>query len=170
MYKGTQEFYFQGMFKWVRATSLDKFGKWAFTLYPTPESLEQIRDLQARGLKNVVKKDDDGYYVNFSCQPTKLIKGKVVAFEQPKVFDGTAEVPAGTLPPPLEVPVGNGSTGTAKIEVYEHPVPGTDKKSVAARWKSILVKNLIPYNPPTDLGEDQKVAANGLTDQKEEIF
>ena len=64
----------KGDLNWVRTGDLDhKFdnettkGKWSAQLLPDAESLEIIRDLQAEGLKNVLKKNDENrYFTNFS--------------------------------------------------------------------------------------------------------
>ncbi len=170
MAANSEEVYLQGMFKYVRTPNLDQFGKWSCRCYPTPESLEVIRELQTKGLKNGMKKDEDGYNVGIACQPSKEMKGKVVTFPAPIVFDGSKPKDASGNYPLLTVPVGNGSTGIAKVEVYKHKVPNSNGTAVAWRWKSLLVTNLIPYTPAADFTDVEADAAAGLGDQKEQLF
>lgn len=161
--------YLHGMFKWVRTPNLDQYGNWSAQCYPTPESLEIVRDLQAKGLKNRLKKDDDGYFISIKCQPSKDIGTKTLSWTAPVVLDGRKKLADGTFPPLLES-VGNGSTGVAKMETYEHGVPGTDKKSVAWRWRSLLVNNLVEYQTTRDFGEEELQQVAGLESQKEQLF
>lgn len=73
----TEYVFLQGKVKWVRAHQPNEWQKWAMVLYPNAESLEKIRELQAEGLKNVIKKDEDGYHVSFSRPTSVLIRGKI---------------------------------------------------------------------------------------------
>ena len=163
----TWDVYLHGMFQWVRTPQLDQFGKWSAKVYLTPESLEVVRDLQLKGLKNRLRKDDDGYNCTISCPPSKDTKtGKTITFTAPTVLMKDEE----GKPVPLTVPVGNGSKGVAKLEVYEHAVPNSTSKAVAWRWKSLLVEELVPFTPTKDFNEDELKAASGLADQKEQLF
>jgi hypothetical protein len=166
-----EEIYIKGKLKWFSANRLDKFGKWSTIVYPDTESLEKIRELQAEGVKNTIKKDEDGYFVRFTRPPTidKFIHGigkQKVALEAPKVVgkDGI----------PIEELIGNGSDGTLKIEVYEHgtpPAPGSSKpgKAKAVRWMAARIDNLVPYTPASRTPSDQK-ALSGLDEQPEPMF
>lgn len=163
----TWEVYLHGVFKWVRTPALDQYGKWSAQCYLTPESLEEVRELQLKGLKNRLRKDDDGYNCTISCPPSKETKtGKTLTFPAPTVLMKDEN----GVPVPLTVPVGNGSKGIAKMEVYEHPVPNSTNKAVAWRWKSLLVENLVPFTPTTDFNEEEAKAVSGLADQKEQLF
>src|SRR5476651_1198015 len=79
--------FFQGKAKWVRFDKVNDWGKWTMVLYPNDKSLARIRDLQGEGVKNVIKKDDDGYYTTFSRPNSKLMRGKIVNFEPVVVVD-----------------------------------------------------------------------------------
>ncbi len=166
-YNKTWEVYLHGMFQYVRTPQLDQFGKWSAKVYLTPESLEIVRELQLKGLKNRLRKDDDGYNCTISTLPSKETKtGKTITFPAPTVLMKDEN----GIPVPLTVPVGNGSKGIAKMEVYEHQVPNSTSKAVAWRWKSLLVEDLIPFTPKTDFNEEEMKVVSGLVDQKEQLF
>ena len=132
-----------------------KFNCWVATIYPTKDSLEQIRELQAEGLKNVIKKDEDGYFVRFRCDTFKPRKdGTVWTFAQPVVVDMDNRPVDGDV-------VGQGSDVTLKLEVYEHPTP-TGGKSIAARLVGVRVDNLIEFDPDRDMDDDTREIATGL--------
>lgn len=155
-----ESMYFKGKGKWVKAHTPNEWGKWAMVLYPDNESLEKIRGLQAKGLKNVIKKDDDGYHVAISRPTQKMFKGRVQGFAPPKVLDKDGIDMGNT-------PVGNGSDVTIKCEVYDHPTP--TGKSVAMRWEAVRVDNLVPFEKDSfDPVTGEQVA--GLAEQSEHIF
>lgn len=98
---------------------------WSVTVYPDKESLDLVREMQADGIKNKVKKDDKGWFVKFSrpCQQVNK-DGKVTkVFDPPVIVDENGNV--------VDGPVSNGAIGTVKVDFYEHPVKGG--KSHAAR-------------------------------------
>lgn len=155
----TEYVFLTGKLSWVKTTVPDEWGKWKATIHPNNESLEKIRDLQAEGIKNVLKKDEDGYCCTFSRPTQKMIKGKVVGLAPPEVLQADGKTPlTGVL-------VGNGSDGVIKLEVYPHGTPGGGKAK-AARLLSIKVDNLIPFEMKKDFSEGQLLAVEGLAEQK----
>lgn len=146
----------QGKLKYVHAVSFNKFEKWSVTFYPTPASLEIIRDLQAQGVKNVMKKDDDGYFISFNRDPTKLIRGKIIAFPAPKVIDKEGKPFDGTK-------IGRDSDATIRLDVYQHGTP-SGGKAKAARWDSIRIDNLVPWEVDKDLPPLEADAVKSLTE------
>lgn len=137
----------QGKIKFIHAVNFNKYEKWSITFYPTTESRNIIHDLQAEGVKNVMKKDDDNaYYIQFSREPTKLIRGKVVAWPAPRVVDKDGQLMDGST-------IGWGTDATIRLEIYQHGTPNGGK-SKAARWDSIRVDNLVPWSkdelPPAE--------------------
>lgn len=150
--------YLKGKAKWAhRLFQPDlEFNKWSTVLYPDKESLEKIRDLQAEGVKNVLKKDDDGYYTTFSRPTQKLMKGKVVAFTPPVVTDKDGQ--------PFTDPIGNGSDITIKLEVYQHGTPGGGKAK-AARLMAVRVDNHVPFEQERDFTDEQMGLVSGLNEQ-----
>ncbi len=126
---------------WYARTGTPETDPWGntnykVTLYPDKESLSLIMDLQSQGIKNTLKKDDKGYFVNYKRHDVKVSsKGKKMEFGPPKVInaDGT----------PLTEFIGNGSKGAVKLEIYEYAFQG--RKSKAARLEGIKVDTLVPY-------------------------
>lgn len=163
----TEEVYLKGTTDWFWHNRLNKFGKWAHRLYPDTESLEKIRDLQAEGVKNQLKKNEENvYYVNISRPPSldkwTEVGKKTVALPAPVVIDDKGNPYAGN--------VGNGSTVTTKVEVYSHKTPAppgstTPGKAKAMRWVSSRIDSLVPYEAKTDFPEQDKKAVAGLEKQ-----
>ena len=144
----TEFVYVKGKSKWFRHLSPEEFrGKssWKHTIYLDNESLEKVRDLQAEGVKNVLKKDDDGYYTSFS-RPTHMSwKDKKTGEARTLALDPPVVRLANTNSPFLGM-VGNGSDIETKLEVYTHSVPGGGKAK-AARWLATRVDTLQPVSP-----------------------
>lgn len=158
----TSFIFIQGKVSWFRASTTNKWNKYSVQIHPTPKDLEVIRDLQGEGLKNVIKKDEDGYFCNFTRPVSKEFKsGKIITFSPVEVFDKDGV--------PYLGPVGNGSDATLKIEVYEHETPGGGKAK-AARWVSARIDNLVEYNVDKDGDEEQKEALAGLKGQPQQLF
>lgn len=164
--KGSEDVYVKGKVSWVKAVQPNQWDKWQVTLHPDAESLEVIRDLQSQGIKNVIKKDDDGYYVAFSRPTTiELRKGVLTGVTPPEVVDANGA--------PMEnVAIGNGSDATVKLEVYSHPTP-TGGRAKAARWAALRIDNLIPFNRDTDYpdaDQSRKEVSEGLREQPTPLF
>ena len=161
-FSGSENIYIQGKVSWFRPKIPNKWNKWSVQIHPNDKGLEIIRDLQAEGLKNMIKKDEDGYYTSFSRPVTKETStGKILSFKPVEVFDKDGK--------PFDDRVGNGSDVTLKIEVYQHATPGGGKAK-AARWVSARIDNLIPFEKERDLDEFEKDAAEGLDKQPEQLF
>lgn len=156
---------FQGKVSWVRMVNLNRYDKWSVTLHPNAESLERIRELQADGLKNVIKKDEDGYYIQFSRPPTiELRKGVKTGVTPPVITDKDGR--------PLEgVAVGNGTDATVILEVYTHPVPNSEKRATAARLAGLRVENLVPFDIKSDYTDkDQAAIAQKAADTPQQMW
>lgn len=135
----SEEMTFKGKLSWVRMVQPNKFDKWSLTLHPDAESLKKISVLQKEGIKNQLKIDDDGNYLQISRPTTiELRRGVKTPVSQPVITNSDGS--------PMEgVAVGNGSDGIVTCEVYSHPVPNTDKRAKAMRLLSLEVTNLIPF-------------------------
>lgn len=154
--------YIQGKVSWFRPKVPNKWNKWSVQIHPNDKGLEIIRDLQAQGVKNQLKKDNDGYYTSFSRPVTKETStGKILSFTPVEVFDADGN--------PFDGLVGNGSDATLKLEVYSHATPGGGKAK-AVRWVSARIDNLVPFTPERDLNEHEREAATGLKEQPEQLF
>lgn len=147
----------RGKIKYIHAVNLNKYGDWSITIYPDTASLEIIRDYQAKGWKNVMKKDDDGYFIQFKRSPTKMMRGKVVAFTAPKVVGPDNQPMDGSK-------VGWGSDGIVRLEVYQHGTP-SGGKAFANRWDSLKVTNLVEFSPDkSDWTDDEKDNIKSLSE------
>ena len=156
--KKTRFEYVQGKLSWVRVVKPDTtFNKWTVNIHPTQAGLELIREWQGEGMKNVLKKDDDGYYTRFGCPCNRMRKdGTMWTFEAPTVVDKDGYPMDGSA-------IGNGSDGTLKLEVYEHGTPGGGK-AIAARLVGVRVDNLVPFSEE-DFTDKEAILAAGLKEQ-----
>ena len=76
----------RGKVNWCKTKQLNKFGRWSVDVYLDDASIEKFKKLkEAPAIKNELKKDEDGYYVTFSRDPQKQIRGKIVLFDPPFV-------------------------------------------------------------------------------------
>jgi hypothetical protein len=166
----TQNVYVKGKLSWVRPDKPDPWGNYKATIHPDPESLNIIRGLLDRGLKNKLGQDEDGYNMTFRRPTQKVIKGKVVAFSPVEVLDGTKDkLPDGSYFPWKGEAIGNGSDGVLKLQVYEHPTP-SGGKAIAARLEAVRVDNHIPFQKD-DFTKFEERQIGALADQpREELF
>jgi len=157
-----EHIYIQGKVKWFRPKVPNKWNKWSVQIHPNADGLAILRDLQTEGVKNQIKKDEDGYYTTFTRPVTKETRaGKIISFVPVEVFDSEGNKYDGN--------VGNGSDVTLKLEVYTHPTPGGNKAK-AIRWVSARIDNLVPFESTRDLNSFEKEAHEGLKDQPEQLF
>src|SRR6266567_9075956 len=120
MVKITEEVFISGVFKWAIVYKPDLKvdpPKWSIQVYPDSPSLLVINDLKKEGIKNHLKKDDEGYYMRFSRPTYKEFteEGGIkrrVSFVPPTVVDADGQ--------PMSDMIGNGSSGTVKLETYRH--------------------------------------------------
>ncbi len=160
---GTDFIFIKGKLSWARIVHVNQFGDWSCTIHPDAESLEVVRELQARGLKNVMKKDQDGYYIQFKCATTRKTKqGGVRPQPAPACVDKEGQPFDGTK-------IGNGSDGYLKLEVYDFKNP-TGGSGCAARLVGVRVDNLVPYEPNRDASAQDQANMDGLVNQKEMLF
>lgn len=159
-----EDVYLKGKVKWFRHDQPNQWFKWAHVLYPDALSLEKLRDLQAEGVKNVIKKDEDGYFVQISRPTSITVRGQLVGMAPPQVTmeDGIRLLPEGKR-------VGNGSDVMTTVEVYEHRIPSSDKKAKAMRWKATRIDNLVAYDI-TDRTPAEQEQIKGLAEQPKTKF
>lgn len=136
--KNSEKLTLQGKTTWARLFSPNKYDKWSLNFYPNKDSLDKFRDLQMDGVKNQLKKDDDGIYFQISRPTTiELRKGLKTPVTPPRVLNN------GT--PVEDLTIGNGSGCDVTLEVYTHPVPNTDKRAKAIRLYSVDITDLVPF-------------------------
>jgi len=114
---------------------------WSVTLHPTKDSLETIRDMQADGIKNVVKRGDTpgDYYVKFSRKTEKTTKsGKVLEkYDAPKVY-----LPDGSVFDNKKL-LGNGCEGIVEVDFYQGV--STKGKYQVATLDAIRLNKVVYY-------------------------
>ncbi len=157
--KNDEIVYITGKISWCSHIQLTRWNKWSVTIHPDQVSLQKINDLKDRGLKNELKKDDDGYFIQFHRNPTREIRGRTVAQTPPDILD-----PNGTRYIDQRL-IGNGSDATIKLVVYPHKTP-SGGQAVAARWEGMKIHNLIPYDPHRDETEEDKKKLDDLNKQE----
>lgn len=133
---------FKGKVKWVTVVDPNKFGKWSLQMYPDTESLERIRELQAQGIKNVMKKDEEGYFMQISRPlSVEFSKGVATPLTPPKVRDKDKKPIDGRS-------VGDGSDCTVTCEKYGYTVPQSKQRGIAIRLYGLTVLDLVPKDVP----------------------
>jgi hypothetical protein len=144
----------KGDLSWIKASEdrYDEFeGKksWSAQIHPDKDSLELVREMQADGIKNKLKRDEKGWYVKFSHPLVKTDKaGKITqVYTPPMVINRAGEVITGS--------VNNGATGEVVVNFYEHPLKG-GAKSYAARLKKIILDDYSLYGDQTKVSTEVK--------------
>jgi hypothetical protein len=125
--------YFSGPCKWAKVREPDDYQgdkKWKVDVYLNKDELKQLK---ASGLSLKIREDDDGKFVQFSRSVEKEIKGELIKFDPPKVLDKELN--------PIDSLVGNGSTVTAKIAVFD------TAKGKGHRLEALRVDELIEFVP-----------------------
>jgi hypothetical protein len=139
---------FRGKVTWAQLIDPNKFGNWSLNLYPEPDSLERLRELT---LKNVFKKDDDGYYLQISRQTNvEFVKGVQTGLTPPKLQmkDGS----------PVTERIGDGSICEVTCELRKYKVPNSEKWGNAIRLYRVTVEELVPSQYKKDEGWDGKTS------------
>lgn len=111
---------------------------WSATIHPVPASLEKIREMQADGIKNKLKRDEKGWFAKFSIPTEKKNKktGKVIeVYKAPTIVDNDGKV--------ITDRIANGAKGFMKLNFYEHKA-GTGT-SFAARLVGLKLTDWKPY-------------------------
>lgn len=174
---GTEWYFLKGKGSWVTPHKVNQWGKWSMKLYPDPETLSLLLELQKeKGIKNKIEKDDDGWWVRLNRPAElKLRTGKTVGMKPPEVLDGNYPIKddEGNVVGyrPLVEPIGNGSDVIAKVEVYPYssPMSRDGKKEWAMRWFSVRVDTLIPFKKDSfDDGATNAIA--GFENQTRQLF
>jgi hypothetical protein len=169
-YSKSDYVYVSGKAKWAHLVRpkqwSDETPAWEITLYPNQESYAKILELkEPPSIKNVLKKDDDGYFIKFK-RVTELKKkdGRRIGLEPPFVVKDDGMTPL------TETLVGNGSDVTCKLEVYRHRGPEGPRSGRAARLVGVRVDNLVPFNVTRDLTDREAKMQEGVKDQPAQLF
>jgi hypothetical protein len=128
---------FKGQLKFASLKETNQWGDWNITFYPEPTALEEIREMQSNGMKNILKKDDNGYYITFKRAQQVKRAGQERVNTPPVVVGPDGKTPLNNI-------VGSGSKVTVKLETYTHATP-SGGRAVAARLAGVQVHELVPY-------------------------
>ena len=151
--------YVSGTCKWCRVHVPNQYGDFKLDFYPDGPSLTKIMGWKARGLKNVIRQDDDGTVIAFKRASSKVIRNKVVGFAAPEIVDKEGKPASG-------VQIGNGSSVTLRLNLYTYRGPDPSSASkLAARLEAIRIDNLVPFNKIDDRSEDTKTQLGKLDEQ-----
>lgn len=148
--------FWSGKADWCFVDRLDNFGRYSVRLYPDTNAYNEIMKLKQEGLQNVIKKDDNGYYLNVSRPPEiKMRNGATIALSAPELLDADGKTPIrGTM-------IGNGSDVTIKVEIRRYKTL-QKKDALSARMVSVRVDNLVPVEPKRDFPPALAKAVAGL--------
>jgi hypothetical protein len=157
----TEFVFIKGKFKYApKLTSFSDFNKWVVCIYPDAESMKVVNKLKEDGIRNVLKKDEDGYYISFSRPPSIKVRGAEVLMAPPEVMDKEGK--------PITVPIGAGSDGYVKLEIYGGPLRMGGRYK-AARLVGVRVDNLVPWQKGDLMSEEIK-RQEGLAEQAEMLW
>ena len=137
---------FFGKITWAHVVDANRFGNWSLNLYPDPDSLERLRELQ---LKNVFKKDTNGWYLQIS-RPTiiEFTKGVETEVTPPKVHmaDGSE----------VTQRIGDGSDCVVTCELRKWKIPNSERYGNSIRLYELAVKDLVPVAAAQPKEEEEK--------------
>lgn len=159
----------KGKARWVNVGHPDEFGKWGCVLWLTTESVETFNKLKSgyyedvEGIKNELKKDEDGYFCRLSRPQKKETRNKTINFGPPLLLKADGESPY------INTLVGNGSDVTCGMEVYFFKTP-SKKIGSAMRLQSIRVDNLIPYEGSRDMTDKEAKLARSVQEAAPPTF
>lgn len=158
-FRKEEEVFLKGRIKWCKHIRPDAtYNKWSVVMYVTGTELDKVREWQAMGIKNSVKKDEDGWYITLSRKTSITVKGREVGLEPPRVVDTEGK--------PIDQAIGNGSDGTAHCILWSSKnYPGKN-----LRWQSLRVDNLIPFNSGTDYPDGGEGLKTLLAEEPETLF
>lgn len=156
MARATEEF-IQGKVKFINLKHLGKFNKWGVTLYLDAPSILIVKKLIEDGIKNELKKDEDGYYITFSRPPElRLRDGRRTVMTPPTLIDKDGMA--------IDTIVGPGSDVGVKLEIYGGKTPqGGNYK--AARLAGVKLYNHVPYDPTTSENKFERRTVSGFDKQ-----
>lgn len=158
----TEYLFLVGKGRWCKFFAPSQYGKFSVEFAPDEASLSTLMELKKEGIRNVIKRDDEGVYrLNISRNSIIRTKGGAdMANSPPVVIDKDGN------PWNKDKGIGNDSDMTIKVAVRRYKVPMTGKEGVAIGLESVRIDNLIDFNPNTDWPESNaKKQISGLAEQ-----
>jgi len=129
--------YFTGEAAWAHRLFIpdEKYGYWSVNVKLDANERKRLKDCGSK-----LKVNEAGYIV-FKRPTMKVWKGVETTLEPPVVLDEFGE-PLGE-----DVRIGNGSTVTVKVEIYDYNYQG--KPGKGTRLVGVRINDLIPYESPS---------------------
>lgn len=138
---GTDPVEIRGTAKYSKLMAVDMYGKHSLTIYPDQESMNRVHKLISEGVKNKIRKDDDGYCITFSRPTTIKTKTKgEVALDPVRVVDKNNRILSDKAIP-------DGEDITMTLECYGGKSPTGFGTYKAARLLSVK-RNSYEYQEP----------------------
>jgi hypothetical protein len=108
---------------------------WSVSFYPDDKGLDIVYNLQSQGVKNNIRRDEDGFNINYKRPKVKKMRGEMVEFDPPYVTgpDGSKWDRSEQINQMAEAEV--------DLAVYSHQIPGSTKKAKAVRLEGVQVLN-----------------------------
>lgn len=158
-FRKEENVFLKGKIKWCKHIRPDtQYSKWSVVMYIAGEELDKVREWQAAGIKNSVKKDEDGWFITLSRKTSFTYKGREVGLEPPRVVDAKGV--------PIVGNIGNGSDGVAECILWmSKNYPGKN-----LRWVGLRVDNLIEFNAERDYIDHGEGLKPLLAEEPERLF
>jgi len=138
---GNEDVLIKGTAKYAKLGNLDQWGKWSCAIYPDQESMVKIHKLISEGVKNKIRKDDDGYVITFS-RPAKIkTKSKGEVDMAPVIVENDEGILLDTKF------IEDGAEVTMKLETYGGKSPTGFGNYKAARLLAIRVHGMKSARP-----------------------
>lgn len=140
----TKIHYFSGKAKWAKVyqgDGDDKYENWKIDLFMDPPSWEEFKK---SGIQLQQKFSEEGSYVTFRRDYSKIIKGELVKFDPPAVVNMDNE--------PITDKIGNGSTVIVKVLTFD------TRKGTGTRMEAVKVVELVKYDKAPLVVGDLEVA------------
>jgi hypothetical protein len=142
----TKYYIFKGKASWHHLVKPDQaFGaeRWSLNLVMNEEEVKRLADTGCMLQPKEVKDSDSGEkYVQFRRPVEKKIKGEMVYFDPPEVYDADGEA--------FEEVIGHDSELEVKVAIYD------TIKGKGHRLESVKVVSHIPYTPSESSGEEEE--------------
>ena len=143
-----------GKVKFAQTINPGKYDKYSIVLYPDAESLDKINELRKEGIKNELKKDEDGYYIGFHRATfIETHGGRKIPLEAPKIMNKEGAL--------VNDIIGPGSDVTVRLETYGGT--GPKGKYKAARFAALRIDNFVPY-VGNNFTEAERMQTRGLAE------
>lgn len=163
---GQQEYeYISGKARWAKFFVPSKFNKYAVDINLDNASLGKVLELKKRGIKNKIKKDEDGYWITLSSP------SRIDTRTGPKVMQPPTVVNKDGSPWDPKIGIGNGSDVICKVWIRSYKNPSTQTPETAIRLYGVKIENHVPFNPKSDFEDDKnRLQSQGLVEQEPQIW